>query len=88
MKNDYKYLLSSGPDMSHLFDVQHFPLLRDAKTVAEQDLIGRSWKIERMEETRCHLPAYIEIDNSKQFAERKAEERRKAYRLKHGYKLA
>jgi len=86
MKKDYKYLLSSGPDMSHLFNIQHFALLRDAQTVANQDLKGRAWKIERTEETGCELSAFLEIDNSKKAAERKAEEKRKAYCNAKGYK--
>ena len=84
MKKDYKYLLSSGPDFSHLFDVQIFALLRDAETMAKQCPHGRAWKIERTREVGNVLETE-EIDNAKKAAQREAEKKRRAYCASKGY---
>lgn len=81
MKKNYQYLLSTGPDMSHLFDVRHFAHLTDALELAYgEHSKGRAFRVERMEDGR-------KITDSKQYAKRLADEKRKAYCEKHGYKF-
>ena len=89
MKKDYKYLLSSGVNASHLFDVQHFERLKDAQNAASLLPELRAWKIERADLKKGNnllIDSLEEIDNSKFYDERKHEAKRKAYCEKHGYK--
>lgn len=88
MKSDYKYLLSSGPDMSHLIDVRPFARLCEAEYTAKNLPDGRAWKIERADTLTAYSGInYRQIYDSKQYAKRLADERRKAYCEKRGYKF-
>ena len=82
MKKDYRYILSSGVDASHLFNVQHFARLCDALDAAsELHSVGKVFSVERFED------GHIVTDTKKHLAQLK-EEKRKAYRKSKGYKYA
>ena len=87
MKIDYTYLLSSGPDASHMHSVQHFARLKDAKTAAGK-MGNHAWKLEKADLKKgnnLEISGLTEIDNSKLAENRKIEEKRRAYCMKRGY---
>jgi hypothetical protein len=80
-KADYKYTVASGVDASHLFSIKTFPRLTDALEQAEKlNSAGKAFRVERLAD------GYI-ITDSKQYAKHLADEKRRAYCDKKGYKF-